>query len=181
MKILNIDCELPSSKIDNQEVIDMVMYFSSPVFNGNLEELKSRLINLLERTGIKTRYWRNKNERALDLVEKSFINSIKNANIDKKIIDTVIYTGVDRGFIEPANACFFAKKLGLQNARTFDISDACMGWCTAVEIVQSLMLEGKSEVSLIISSEFPMDKKGFLYPENFRFNNIDEIRWKFPS
>lgn len=181
MKIASVDCVIPSSNVNNREIEDIILYYSKGVFNGHMSILKEEIRRLLNNSGIKTRYWRNRGETPIDLINESFENALKKSNISRKEIDTVIYTGVDRGFIEPANACFISKKIGLYKARTFDIVDACMGWCTSVEIAQSLLRENKSNAVLIVSSEFPMDKNGFVYPENFTIKNIEELDWKFPS
>ena len=181
MKIAGVNCVLPSQKIDNREIIELVSYYSRNIFRGDVENLKSIIKQNLENSGIKTRYWRNPKERPLDLIYDSFNQNIIVSDISKKDIDTVIYVGVDRGFIEPANASFIAKKIGLPNARTFDIVDACMGWCTATQIAQALIKSEEAKNILIVSSECPMDKNGIVFPGNFKVKDLNELKWKFPS
>ncbi|MEZ5082406.1 MAG: 3-oxoacyl-[acyl-carrier-protein] synthase III C-terminal domain-containing protein [Bacteroidales bacterium] len=147
----------------------------------DLEKLKIQIQNLLDRTGIQTRYWRRNNEKPLNLILDSYNSLITKSKIDPGTIDTIIYVGVDRGFIEPANACFIASKLGLKHARTFDIVDACMGWCTALQISQGLIGNKEASNVLIVSSECPMDTNGIIFPRNFCINKISELAWKFPS
>jgi 3-oxoacyl-[acyl-carrier-protein] synthase III len=181
MKIANIDCIIPSCKIENQDIIDLVSSHSKNIFEGDMSELKLTINSLLEKTGIKSRFWRNKSERPLNLIQQSFVNLMDSINFNKNEIDTLIYTGIDRGFIEPANACFIAKKIGLEKVRTFDIVDACMGWCTALQVAQGLINNNDSKVVLIVSSEFPMDYGGIIMPRNFTVKNLNELSWKFPS
>jgi acyl-CoA:acyl-CoA alkyltransferase len=181
MLVQGINCIIPSNKIDNKEIIELVTYYSKPVFNGDIKDLQTAIKTSLKNSGIESRYWRKPKERPLDLIYESYIQCLNTSELLPKNIDLLIYVGIDRGFIEPANANFIAKKLGLLNVRTFDIVDACMGWCTATQIAQSLIKNKEVETVLIISSECPMDENGTVFPRNFIINNIGELKWKFPS
>ena len=181
MKIIGINCIVPSNKIDNIEIQDLVSYYSKSIYNGDIRDLGNKINQLLENSGLETRYWRSGNERPIDFIYQSYLDVLRESGVSKQEIDTIIYTGIDRGFIEPANACFVAKKLGLNNVRTFDIVDACMGWCTAMQIAQALLNNGDAKLILIVSSEFPMDKGGIIFPKNFKIKNDKELAWKFPA
>jgi 3-oxoacyl-[acyl-carrier-protein] synthase III len=181
MKIAGINCILPSQKIDNREIIELVSYFSNGLFDGNIKDLRSLITRNLENSGIESRYWRGNKERPLDLISESFNQNLRSSGISLRDIDTIIYVGVDRGFIEPANASFIANKIGLPKVRAFDIVDACMGWCTATQLAQALLKNGDAKTVLIVSSECPMDKNGIIFPSNFKVRNIQELEWKFPA
>jgi acyl-CoA:acyl-CoA alkyltransferase len=181
MIIQGINCITPSNKIDNKEIIELVTHYSKSVFNGDIKDLQAIIKTNLVNSGIESRYWRKSKERPLDLIYESYIQCLKASELPSKNIDLIIYVGIDRGFIEPANANFIAKKLGLLNVRTFDIVDACMGWCTATQIAQSLIKNKEAKTVLIVSSECPMDKNGTVFPKNFKINDVKELRWKFPA
>ena len=113
MRIAAIHCVLPANEIGNDEVLDLACYYSRDTFNGPLEELRTSVRQSLDTTGIRTRFWRGKKERPLDLIADSYRAIAAQSGIGPKDIDTLIYVGIDPAFVEPANACFVAGKLGL--------------------------------------------------------------------
>lgn len=181
MRIAAVHCVLPENEIGNEEVLDLVCHYSRDTFNGNLDGLRTTVRRSLDATGIQTRFWRGKKDRALDLIADSYRAVVAQSSLSPKDIDTLIYVSIDRGFIEPANACFVAGKLGLKHARAFDIVDACMGWCTALQVSQALLARGDAHNVLIVSSECPMDPGGTILPRSFTITDVSELRWKFPA
>ncbi|HEY4423262.1 MAG TPA: 3-oxoacyl-[acyl-carrier-protein] synthase III C-terminal domain-containing protein [Pyrinomonadaceae bacterium] len=181
MRIAAVHCLLPENEIGNDEVLDLACYYSRDKLRGRLGELRNSIRKSLDATGIRTRFWRSKGVRPLDLIADSYRAIVAQAGIRPKDVDTLIYVGIDRGFVEPANACFVASKLGLRHARAFDIVDACMGWCTALQVSQALLTRGDAHNVLVVSSECPMDLGGTILPRSFTIADIDELRWKFPA
>lgn len=180
VRIAAINCVLPSNEINNEEVIDLVCYHSRSVHKGSLEGLKVAIRRSLDATGIRSRFWRGKRERPLDLIHESW-KAVMASGVRAEDIDTIIYVGIDRGFVEPANACFIASRLGLARARAFDIVDGCMGWCSALHVSQALLDRGDARVVLVVSSECPMDEGGIILPRSFTLLSARELRWKFPA
>lgn len=181
MRISGVDCKLPSNKIDNEEILDRVKFSSKNCSRQQKEEIVVKLRVLLEKSGIESRYWRLKNERPLDLICNSLQENLKRNNISKDSIHTIIYVSVDRGFIEPSNASILANELELPAVRAFDISDACMGWCTGTDVAQGLLKNNSDGNVLIITSEFPMNENGSVLKDNFAIENMEQIDWKFPT
>jgi 3-oxoacyl-[acyl-carrier-protein] synthase III len=180
MKIAAINCVLPSNEIDNEEVIDLACYHSRSVYKGGLPGFKTAIRRSLDATGIRSRFWRSKAERPLDLINQSW-KAVMASGVQTKDVDTIIYVGIDRGFIEPANACFIARRLGMTRARAFDIVDGCMGWCSALHVSQALLDRGDARSVLVVSSECPMDEGGIILPRSFTLSSTRDLRWKFPA
>ena len=176
-----IECLKPSKKINNDEIVDLVRYYSSDIFEGDLERTLEDIRSYLTTIGSKTRFWRSKNERPIDMIFEAVKYAFRYANISKRDLDLIIYVGIDRGFIEPANASFIAKKIGTPFVRTFDIVDACMGWCTALNVVQSMIVCNQINNALIVSSEFSIDEGGSVFPGCFSLKNEKELMWKLPA
>src|ERR1044071_2120750 len=113
MRLIGIDCQIPSNKIENEDIIDLVKYYSASYFKGdsigNLESMVRRFLTI---TGIKSRFWRNKTEHPRELLTTAVDRALKMAGLGKKEIDLVLYSSIDRGFLEPANASFICKSLG---------------------------------------------------------------------
>src|SRR6185295_19133944 len=183
MKLTGIDCQIPSRRICNEDIIELVRHYSAPQNNSDqLKELEVLAGKLLVKTGINSRYWRTKNEKPIDLIVQSVENALRMSNLQKHDIDLVIYSGIDRGFAEPANASFICKALGLYHVRNFDVVDACMGWATAVQLADSF-LQNPSAINsiLLVNAEFPMDDHGSVIPHNFTLGDKKELKWKYAS
>lgn len=181
MYLSGVGCSLPSQKIINDEILELIGYHSRGVYGGDVDALLSMIAAKLRRTGIISRYWRAAKERPITLLERACENALKQANMNRRDVDFLVYVGVDRGFAEPANACFVAEKLGMKNTRTFDVVDACLGWATATEIAQALFAQASGKVALVASAEFPMRPNGKVIPECFAIASDSELEWKFPA
>lgn len=180
MRIAGVHCALPSNEISNEEVIDLACYHSRSVFGGDLSVLGAGIRKALSSTGIQSRFWRAKGEQPLDLIDQC-CRAVTAKGITLRDVDTIIYVGIDRGFIEPANACFIAKRLGIGRARAFDIVDGCMGWCSALHVSQALIERGDAKHVLIVSSECSMDDGGVILPRGFTLSSLQELKWKLPA
>jgi len=181
MYLSGVGCALPTQQISNHELLELVAYYSRRGYEGDLDALLSTITAKLRRIGIATRFWRATKERPIELLREACEGALRQANLGHHDVDFVIYAGVDRGFAEPANACFIAKELGMNRARTFDIADACLGWCTATEVAQALFTSAPSAVALVVNGEFPMRLGGAVLPGCFAIGSEAELAWKFPA
>ncbi len=181
MVVAGIDCQIPSKKISNEDIIELVKYHSKASFSGKLSDLEILVNKFLVLTGIESRYWRN-DEKPIDLLVTCVENALKMSGINRNEIDIVIYSSIDRGYIEPSNASLLCKVLGIGNSRNFDIVDACMGWASALEVASSFLNSSKTiNTILIVNAEFPMDREGVILPVNFTISDKKELRWKSAS
>lgn len=182
MRLIGIDCQIPSNKISNEDIVEMVKFYSSSHYNTSLQRLEIIIRRFLKLAGSNTRFWRNAKEKPIDFLNLAVNRALKMAGISKKDINLVIYSGIDRGFIEPCNASFLCNSLGINNVRCFDIVDACMGWSSAVQTAHAFFTADESlEYALLLNAEFPMDKKGTILPDNFTIKEPKELDWKSPS
>ena len=182
MRLIGIDCQIPTNKISNEDIIEMVKFYSQPYFKGGLQKLETIIRRFLKLTGSNTRFWRAKKERPVDLLNQAVNRALRMAGIEKKEINFVIYSSIDRGFIEPSNASFLCHTLGMDNVRCFDIVDACMGWSSAVQTAHAFFRADESlDYIMLLNAEFPMDKKGTILPDNFTIKEAKELDWKSPS
>lgn len=181
MYLSGVGCALPTQQISNDEILELVAYYSRGFYNGDLSLLLATINAKLRRIGVSTRFWRDKRERPFELLRDACESALIQSNVERHEVDFVIYVGVDRGFAEPANACFVAKALGINRARTFDIADACLGWCTATEVAQALFASAPGASALIVSAEFPMRLGGAVLPRSLTITAESELDWKFPA
>ncbi|AYA39233.1 ketoacyl-ACP synthase III [Xenorhabdus nematophila] len=179
MRIIGISGVLPSRCVTNQDILELVEKNSKEIFQGDLTKTLKTIERLLDKTGIESRYWLGEDEKPMYLMEMAFNQALEQANIDKSEIDLLIYPNVTRGFTEPANSTFVAKALGL-SCRNYDIADACNGWITAMDVINSKMKAGDIRYAAIINMEFGMSEDG-PFAKNFSLNSSSELTYKYPS
>ena len=120
------------------------------------ERMSIDLSQLAAKSGVKER---RKSSRDLTLVDMA-INAINDLfsrpntkNIPIADIDTVIYASVSRMHAEPATAILIQKRLGIESAMSFDVSDACLSFIDGMLIADSLITAGRARVVLVVSAE----------------------------
>lgn len=72
-------------------------------------------------------------------------------NVDE--IGMVIFCGMERDYIEPSTAHIVQHKLGLVNAVCFDVSNACMGFMSGIQIANAAILSGMVKHALVCTGE----------------------------
>jgi len=70
-------------------------------------------------------------------------------------IDLLIFCGIDRDYVEPSTAHVVQKNLGLKNAVCFDISNACLGFMSGMQIANSAIASGMARNVMICTGERP--------------------------
>lgn len=180
MRIAGIAATLPSRVVSNEDVLELIEHHSRNSFMGDLPKTLRAIDRLLERSGFASRRWLAKGEHPIELMKTTFDRALQQADMDKNEIDLLIYTGVARGFVEPANSCFVAKSLGLK-CRNFDVLDACMGWVSSMDIVNDKMKAGRSKKAAIVNMEFNLIEGGPIFPRNFILKSSEELSYKLPS
>lgn len=167
MRILSVKHALPSSEVTNQALVERIL--AHPDFRVPSDErpaFRAALEQYFKRSGAVTRYHRARSERAFELGLVAAERALASAEVEAEEIDLLIYVGVGRGFLEPANANVFQAALRLSNATCFDILDACASWLRAVDVARHFLRVGTYRRVMILNCEF-----------NFK----EYIRWDFGS
>jgi len=181
MKLAGVKATIPSRTIDNRAVKDIVTNESAAILKDQLRSALNRIDFYLSYSGSDRRQWLADNEGPFDLLEKAIEDAMAQASIKKSEIDLIIYTGVDRGFLEPAMAYMVGAAFGMGQAHCFDIVDACMSWTRAAFLVSCLFESGQYKKALVVNCECNMRPGGRLYPGCFRLSSADEVEWNFPA
>jgi amino acid adenylation domain-containing protein len=116
----------------------------------------------LERmTGIRNRRMAGETEFAIDLAEKAVIDCFARSARKPGDIDLLICCNISRcdgpGMqftYEPATAARLQRRLGLEHAVAFDISNACAGTFTAIAIADAFLKTGAASRALVVSGEY---------------------------
>lgn len=180
MIIQNVAASFPTRKVSNEEVVDLIR-FHSKSFEGDFRKLLRTINTLLDRSGLRTRYWQAKNERPIDHLSKAIASALRGSHLQTSDIDLLIYVGIGGGFREPANSYMVAKAFGIARADCFDVIDACMSWTRAVSLANSLFKTGTHRNALLVNAEFNMTAGGPLFPANFSLQSPDQLAYALPS
>ncbi len=179
MKIDSIGVKIPTRKITNDDILKMLEEYS-PDAPALLVKTYQRIVRgLFSAAGSQVRQVRDesKGEKASTFIFGAITEALEKANLKPTDIDLLIYCGVGKGFLEPANAYFYAQKLGM-TASCFDIVDACMSWIRALEISYEFFKSGRYKHIMIANGEFNI-YHGF--PDNFKIKDLRQVEYTFPT
>jgi len=107
----------------------------------------------LDRAGTRTRYRNARGERALETLARVTRGALERAGVEPRDVEFLIYTGVARGWVEPATANVVQAELGLERATCFDILDGCAGWLRALHVARHFVTAGTYRVGLLVNCE----------------------------
>jgi 3-oxoacyl-[acyl-carrier-protein] synthase III len=178
--IKSVALRTPSRCITNADIIGAIREYNVDCPADSLTQYCSKIDGLFKRSGAETRYIRDRDggELGFDLLMEAAHSAIQDANMKPSEIDLVIFCGVGRGFLEPANAVFVAKALGI-SCDAFDISEACMGWVRALHVAHCYFIARSYRNILIVNAEFTVYENGL--PNTLRIRSDDEISHSFPA
>lgn len=181
MRIASVASRLPSRKVSNQDILQLVEQHSRDNFEGDLAATLADVNFFLAYSGSANRHWLQQGERPLDLIEAAVGDTLQAAAMSKTDIDLIIYTGISRGFIEPANAYHIARALDFGHVECFDVVDACMSWVRSVHLAEHLLQAGRYRSVLIVSAEFNINGSDAVFPSVFKLRHPDALAWSFPA
>lgn len=177
MKIAAVKHRVPSRKVSNDDVIDHIDRHNPSVSRTKKSCYLNAVDKLFRVCGARSRHWRDVDggERAGDLILGAMDDALESASMRPGDIDVLIYCGVGKGFIEPANAYFFAKARRMRHANCFDITDACMSWIRALQMAYLLLRSGGAQRVMIINGECHVG-----FHDNWEIQNLRALDHTFP-
>ena len=180
MIIQSVTLRVPSQCVTNDNLLQHIREQNPKISSVLVKRYCDKVNRLLKITGAETRYVRDRQrgERGIDLILEAAHEAVSNSDFGIQEIDLVIYAGVSRGFLEPANAAFITKALGIK-CEAFDIAEACMGWARAIQIAQNFFLSRTYSKILIINAEFNVFENGF--PATLRVMSDEQLSHTFPA
>jgi len=179
MRIDSIGMKIPSRKVTNDDILQWLEDNSKGTSKILLKTYQRVVRGLFNAAGSQVRYIRDeeKKEKASQFIFGAISEALEKAEIAKEDIDLMIYCGVGKGFLEPANAYFYAQKMGM-SCSCFDIVDACMSWIRALEISYEFFKSGRYRHIMIVNGEFN-SHHGF--PDNFQVKDLRQVEYTFPT
>lgn len=177
MKIASVQYQLPSRVVTNADILDAVMEHSKPTFEGDLAVLRHSLSKLFDLTGSRERRILADGEKPIQLLRQAVERALDESGWKPSDVELVIYVGIGKGFIEPANATATAQALGMNNANCFDVVDACMSWMRGANIADLMIRSQQYSKIMIINEEFNHTLYG--YPDLLQYSSMKEIEYRF--
>lgn len=144
--IETIAYELPPNVVSSASLEQRL----APVYSA----MKLQVGQLAALTGIRERRYWNPGTTMAHGAALAAKKAIAKSNLTSDDIGILIYAGVCRDFLEPANACEVAHELKL-NSRTqvFDVSNACLGVINGIVQVANAIELGHVRAGMIVSCE----------------------------
>jgi 3-oxoacyl-[acyl-carrier-protein] synthase-3 len=139
-KIVGWGSYLPPHEISNQNINSMLR------MKGNKTRFGDVVGSL---TGIKSRRYAGSKVYPSDLAVEASLRALRDARVDPKDIEVIISCGVARDVEEPATAFIIQEKLGARNAYVFDLANACNGFISAIDVLDSFIASGRCEIGLV--------------------------------
>jgi len=109
-------------------------------------------------TGVKERRVWEPGKSISDIATLSAKKCIEESGVDKNEIGCIINCSVSLDFGEPALAIVLHDNLGLNHkCMSFDISNACMGFTVAVNVIENMIKTNSIKYGLIVAGESSRD------------------------
>jgi len=154
MRIVTVQHAVPEQCYSNAEVLAAIRANNQDTMaSEGLEAVTAEVTQFLEQAGTSVRHAAESGERPIDFAIAAGRQALQAAEFEPEDIDFVIYTGVGRGWIEPAMATVVQSELKLRHASSFDVLEACAGWLRSLQVSQSLIRTKTYRRGMIVNCE----------------------------
>lgn len=106
-----------------------------------------------QRTGIEERRWVDDDWATSDLALRASENALKQAGVDKKDLDMIIFATLSPDHDFPGSACFLQAKLDIPNIAALDIRQQCSGFIYGLSIADQFIKTGDKKKILLVGAE----------------------------
>ena len=145
-----------------------------------LRSCRNTVLFPLERlTGIRIRHMAGDTEFSIDLGRQAIGKCLAKSQYNAEDIDLLICCNISRvdgpNFhlsFEPSTSVRLKRQMGFDNALVFDISNACAGMFTAVNVVDGFLKSGFVRRAMIVSGACRAFGTAMLTPSSPAFRNM---------
>lgn len=95
------------------------------------------------------------NEMPSQLATKAAKKALAQFDGNPDDIGVVIFCGIEGDYVEPSTAHIVQNNLGLKNAICFDVSNACLGFMTGINVASAMLSSRATRNVLICTGERP--------------------------
>src|SRR5213592_3037468 len=117
---------------------------------------------ILQRSGIKTRYWVEKGDTGVALAREASQKALDKAGLAPADIDCIIYCTCTPDHFEPGNGVFLQRELGLTDIPAVDVRNQCSGFIYGLSIADAWIRTGQYKRILLVGAAVlaPVDDDG---------------------
>jgi 3-oxoacyl-[acyl-carrier-protein] synthase-3 len=108
---------------------------------------------IVERTGIRARYFVADGVFSSDLAFEAAKNALQAANRTAQDVDLIIVATSTPDMVFPSTACILQNKLGANGGIAFDLQAVCTGFVYALSVADSMIKTGAAKCALVVGSE----------------------------
>ncbi len=108
---------------------------------------------IYSRTGIKSRHIADEHHNTSDIGLYAALEAIKEANIETKEIDMIIFCTLTPDMLCPATACILQSHLNAYNAACFDLEAACAGFIFGLSTAYQYIATGMYKTILVVGAD----------------------------
>jgi 3-oxoacyl-[acyl-carrier-protein] synthase III len=108
---------------------------------------------IVERTGIRARYFAATGVVCSDLATAAAQNALQAAGLEAKDIDLIIVATSTPDMVFPSTACIVQNKLGAPGGAAFDVQAVCSGFVYALSVADAMIQTGTANKALVIGAE----------------------------
>lgn len=139
----------------NSEIIGCGMFVPETVVtNHDLSKMMDTTHDwIVQRSGIEERRWVAPEVATSDLALKACEEAIKNAGIDKKEIDCLMFATLSPDADFPGAACMLQPKLGLAEIPAIDVRQQCSGFLYGMSMADAFIKSGQYKTILLVGAE----------------------------
>jgi len=127
------------------------------VLNEELIELMETSNDwIVQRTGIKARYWVRQGEDigTSDLAYRASVIAMEKAGWDPLDLDLIVFATMTPDFNVPGSGALLQKLLAAKNVPALDIRQQCTGFLHGLEICDAYIRSEKAQKILLVGAEF---------------------------
>lgn len=159
MRIAAIAHAVPSLIVDNDEAIRRLREHNADRFPvAELDRFESQIRAQWRVSGTAERHVSAPDEPALGFAISASQQALNEAGLEAADLDLIVYSGIGRGWLEPATAPSIQHAIGAANATSFDVLDACAGWVRGLDLVSALLPARHWRHAMIVNCEIGMDR-----------------------
>ena len=108
---------------------------------------------IVQRSGIKTRYWVGKGETGVGLARAASEKALAKAGLAARDIDCIIYCTCTPDHFEPGNGVFLQRELGLTDIPAVDVRNQCSGFIYGLSIADAWIRTEQYKRILLVGAE----------------------------
>ncbi len=124
------------------------------VTNDDLSEMMDTSDEwIMQRSGIKTRYWVSEGETGATLARQATLQALAKAGMKASELDCIVYCTCTPDHFEPGNGVFLERELGLRDIPAIDVRNQCSGFVYGLSVADAWIRTGQYKRVLLVGAE----------------------------